>query len=460
MGAGYGRRGAAAAALELTSAMGAGTMLEIAEIQSLSLCPVLTPGWLERAMYLFLRFDLPADGARWLQRVASRVTSATTWSGEPASTVGVAISVWGLRALGISPALLDGFAFEFRQGMVARRLRGDSGTSAPSLWEGGLGTNVIHAMAVLAARDEAALAAERARIDAAGDGLAVTTQHVQDGHLLPDGREHFGFRDGFGQPTVEGTGLPPLPGEDTPLKAGEVIFGYEDELGFTPHGPPPGRLGRNGTYLVVRKLAQDVAAFRAFLRSVAADAADEERVAAKMVGRWRSGAPLVLAPDADDPALGVDLARNNDFAYGPTDAFGLRCPRGAHIRRANPRDSLVNVRRHRILRSGSAYGPPMPPGTSVEDGMERGVMFLAIGASIGRQFEFVHDQWMNDGGFVALGRETDPITGAHGAEATFTIPRRPVRRKLSGLPRFVTVRGGEYFFVPSLSGVAFLGELA
>jgi deferrochelatase/peroxidase EfeB len=140
-------------------------------------------------------------------------------------------------------------------------------------------------------------------------------------------------------------------------------------------------------------------------------------------------------------ALGTDLTRNNDFAYGPTDDLGLRCLRGAHIRRANPRDTLVNMGRHRILRSGSTYGPQLPPGTSSEDGVERGIIFLALGTSIGRQFGVVHDQWMGDG-FVGLGREADPITGAHGEEVTFTIPRKPVRRKLVGLPRFVTVREG------------------
>jgi deferrochelatase/peroxidase EfeB len=141
-----------------------------------------------------------------------------------------------------------------------------------------------------------------------------------------------------------------------------------------------------------------------------------------------------------NPALGTDLTRNNDFAYGPTDDLGLRCLRGAHIRRANPRDTVVNMGRHRILRSGSTYGPQLPPGTSSEDGVERGIIFLALGTSIGRQFGVVHDQWMGDGGFVGLGRKADPITGAHGEEVTFTIPRKPVRRKLAGLPRFVTVR--------------------
>jgi hypothetical protein len=141
-------------------------------------------------------------------------------------------------------------------------------------------------------------------------------------------------------------------------------------------------------------------------------------------------------------ALGTDLTRNNDFAYGPTDELGLRCLRGAHIRSANPRDTVVNMGRHRILRSGSTYGPKLPPGTSSEDGVERGIIFLALGTSIGRQFGVVHDQWMGDGGFVGLGRKADPITGAHGEEVTFTIPRKPTRRKVAGLPRFVTVREG------------------
>jgi Dyp-type peroxidase family len=436
-------------------------LLELEAIQALALCPVLSPEWLERALYLFLTFETPVDGRRWLQRVAARTTSVAAWTGEPSSTVGVALTAWGLRALELPQASLDSFSFEFRQGIVARHLRGDVGGSDPSQWEDGLGTDVIHALLVVAARDEASLAIERVWHEAARDGLAVTVRHVQDGHLLADQREHFGFRDGISQPTIEGTGVLGPPGPDAAIKAGEFILGYTDENDVIPSAPQPDQLGRNGTYLVVRKLAQHVGTFRAFLRNEAPDTVAEERLAAKMVGRWRSGAPLVLAPEADDPVLGGDPIRNNDFRYLGTDGLGLLCPRGAHVRRANPRDALVddavNVRRHQILRSGSAYGLPLPP-DAVEDGTPRGLMFLAIGTSIGRQFEFVHNQWVNDGNFVGLDAESDPILGANGQGRSFTIPKKPVRQRLFSLPRFVTVRGGEYFFVPGLPALDFLTQ--
>ena len=121
-------------------------------------------------------------------------------------------------------------------------------------------------------------------------------------------------------------------------------------------------LGRNGTYAVFRKLHTRVAAFRQYLRQRAKDRAEEEWLAAKIVGRWPSGVPLALAPDKDDPELGADPKRNNAFMFGD-DPRGLKSPFGAHVRRMNPRDSVVigAVRLHRMIRRGTNYGPPCPP---------------------------------------------------------------------------------------------------
>src|SRR5262249_2837889 len=152
--------------------------------------------------------------------------------------------------------------------------------------------------------------------------------------------------------------------KEAPFKAGEFILGYTNEIGERPAIPQPEGLGRNGTYVVFRKLYQDVAEFRRYLRSNAATPEQEEWLAAKFVGRWRSGAPLALSPGKDDPALGADSARNNDFMYHDDDPKGLKCPIGSHIRRMNPRDAVVTgeVRLHRMIRRGTSYGPPLPEG--------------------------------------------------------------------------------------------------
>ena len=181
-----------------------------------------------------------------------------------------------------------------------------------------------------------------------------------------------------------------------------------------------------------------------------------------MVGRWRSGAPLVLAPDRDEPQLGTDPSRNNEFSYAD-DMKGLKCPFSAHIRRVNPRDALkdevVAVNLHHFLRRGTNYGPPLPEGVLEDDGAERGGVFLLIGAHLRRQFEFVQSQWVTDGNFISHGTEQDPLIGNNDGDGDFTIPQRPARRRLHGLPRFVTVRGGEYCFIPGLRALRWLAAL-
>ena len=145
-----------------------------------------------------------------------------------------------------------------------------------------------------------------------------------------------------------------------------------------------------------------MAAFRRFLRANARlEDLSEELITAKMVGRWRSGAPLMLAPEKDDPDLAADFTRNNDFQYFDSDPKGLICPLGSHVVRVNPRDGLrntiVNTNIHRVIRRGAAYGPVLPEDELDDDGAERGVVFIFMGASLTRQFEFVQQVWMNNG---------------------------------------------------------------
>jgi Dyp-type peroxidase family len=222
-------------------------------------------------------------------------------------------------------------------------------------------------------------------------------------------------------------------------------------------------LGRNGTYVVVRKLHTRVAAYRRYLRAKAADRAEEAFLGAKMVGRWQSGAPLALSPDSDDPELGADAKRNNAFLYAD-DPRGLKCPLGAHARRANPRDAFdhdggVDVRLHRMIRRGTSYGPMLPEGVLEDDGEDRGIVFVFAGAHIKRQFEFVKTQWLNDGIFIGAPDERDPLVGPHDGSGDFTIPERPIRRRLANVPPFVVTRGGEYCFAPSLRAMRWLSEL-
>jgi Dyp-type peroxidase family len=239
-------------------------------------------------------------------------------------------------------------------------------------------------------------------------------------------------------------------------------MGYPDELGHTATSPEPEVLCRNGTFIAVLKFHTKVAAFRKFLREQASSPQEEELIAAKMVGRWRSGAPLVLAPDHDDPKLGTDPNRNNDFNYSE-DMQGLKCPFSSHIRRLNPRNALKNdlvaVNLHHVLRRATNYGPPLPEGVLEDDGAQRGGVFLLIGAHIKRQFEFLQSQWVTDGDFIGHGREQDPIIGNNQGDGIFTIPQHPIRHRLHGLPQFVVVRGGEYCFMPGLRALKWIAAL-
>ena len=184
-------------------------------------------------------------------------------------------------------------------------------------------------------------------------------------------------------------------------------------------------------------------------------------MAAKMMGRWRSGAPLALCPLHDDPALGADAHRNNDFMFQADDPMGFKTPCGSHIRRTNPRDAQIAgvARIHRMIRRGTAYGPLLPEGIFEDDGADRGLMFAFVGAHVGRQFEFVQSEWINDGIFFGGGDDKDPIAGSNGEGGAFTVPRRPVRKRLQGIPHFVVTRGGEYCFMPGMRALRWLSDL-
>jgi len=399
-------------------------------------------------------------------RKLSTVVASAGHQTSPAGNawVSIALSFEGLKALGVPQESLDSFSTEFRQGMAARAHElGDTGESSPENWEKPLGTRDVHVVLTALSPNEQELESvlERAR-KAYQELEGIKAIWRQDCFASTTGKEPFGFRDGINHPAVEGSGIPGTNPREPPLKAGEFVLGYLDETGKYPAMPKPETLGRNGTYVVFRKLHQHVAAFRKYLKANSSSPGEGQLLAAKMMGRWSSGAPLALCPERDDPELGADPHRNNNFLFQDTDPKGFYTPLGSHIRRMNPRDTLGDITKvnlHRMIRRGTNYGPPLPDGVLEDDGADRGLMFVFIGSHLRRQFEFVQSEWVNNGVFIGAGNDKDPITGTSDGAGKFIVPRKPVRRSFYGLPRFVVTRGGEYCFMPSIRALRWLADL-
>ena len=430
---------------------------------------ILRPYRFPVAAHVLLGIGDGFEGRRFIRRLAARVTSAAEWIGDkPPCAINVAVTWTGLAALGAGDRVLDSFPLEFRQGMAARsHVLGDTGASAPRHWEAGLGSGQSHLLVSVNGQSDKVLHATVHSL-LAGAGDSIRPVHVQNTRRLPGDREHFGFRDGIGQPAVEGVARH-RPGEGIPVgsswkpvPAGEFVLGYRAADGRLPPGPPS-PLDRNSSFLVYRKLAQDVAAYRCFIASQGRNFPGGERtLAAKLIGRWPDGTPLELSPDGEDPKIAADPARRNDFGFG-TDPEGLRCPVGAHVRRANPRDGLgfdgALVSRHRLIRRGAPYGPALPDGVMQPDGAERGVLFYAFNASFARQFEFIQSQWLNDGNALGLGIDRDPVAGVAArtdGPVKMTVAGAPPRF-VAPLPDVVTTRGGEYLWMPGLAALRTLG---
>ena len=437
-------------------------MLEFDDIQYILLtrAPAIT------GRYEFLSFRNAAGGREWLASIIETVHSveqARASVEKDNRWVSVAFTWNGLRALGVDEISLASFPEEFKQGMVTRaEILGDTGANHPDKWIGGLASPDLHAIVILFARD----AQERQRCEAEHQRLVAQCEGVEvlsslDLEATPPfeyAHDHFGYRDRMSQPVIEGSGEEPTPGTGAPLKAGEFILGYPDEDGPPANLPQPEILARNGSYVAYRRLQEHVGRFREFLRQQGRTPEEQELIAAKLMGRWRSGAPLVLAPDKDDPALGADPQRNNNFNYKQMDPHGYAVPLGSHIRRMNPRDTAANMNRRRMIRRGGTYGPSLPE-EAPEDGIERGIAAFIICASLIRQFEFAQNVWVNDRNFHELGNERDPVCGNQDGTLEYKIPKRPIRKKIIGLPAFTNVRGGAYFFLPGLNALRYLASL-
>ncbi|MES2302922.1 MAG: hypothetical protein V4521_12770 [Pseudomonadota bacterium] len=329
--------------------------------------------------------------------------------------------------------------------------------------------------------------------------------------------EPFGFVDGVSQPLVRG--FPGRHGAPDPIHAvepGEFILGYADNRGFYPPSPliarkmdrlgmkpelilpapPPDQpslypdfsrtaaiardFGRNGSYLVIRQLAQDVGGFRTALDGHAQKVCHQpdvinphngnlhrtrEWLAAKMLGRWRDGSSLVDYPFRPAFKSGTAAIARNDFLYRDADPQGLRCPFGAHVRRSFPRDSMAQTdpvelsvsNRHRLLRRGRPY--------LGEDGKTaEGTLFMCFNADLERQFEFVQQTWVGSPVFHGLEREPDPFA-MHAGDAAmddqrFTSPGRNASLELCPVSRHITLLGGGYFFMPGRHALWFLAGSA
>jgi Dyp-type peroxidase family len=473
------------------------------------------------AAYIPWRFaDSVTDASKaWLNDLADRLARSGSGTGSDVA-VNFALTSSGVKKLTTEEEHRQ-FSLEFREGMTyssrRRSILGDVGKNSPESWQwGGNAKGKIDGMLLLFAASENSLnklihdETERMRgvefLEAAsGD---QTDKLILKGSLMRDPcsfnkvgsdtfREHFGFKDGISQPIIAGSGTSKERGltlkqiQIHAVQPGEFVLGYRNERGdIAGYSGIPSRgskaksndLLRNGSYLVFRQLEQNVPAFRSAVQNAAecffGDASKEWWVAARMMGRTFKGDPLALlstgCPNSEDKRHAV--SNQNDFLYYFDDRFGLRCPLGAHIRRANPRDSLGPnpeaalrlSKMHRIIRRGRPYGKPFEQlgGPSRADNEPRGMHFICLNADIAGQFELIQHSWINNGRFNGLYAETDPIFNYPGEHRLLTIQGQPTSEGLDRYERasssaggtetinsfeqFVSVRGGAYFFLPGI----------
>lgn len=480
--------------------------------------------------FLFLEFATPTLGRAWIKEVsdagfgAGVATSSSAqvlkFNGEfkalkakglkPENFLEVAwtnlgLTFAGMKALNLNTAGINSFPQAFRQGMAARSAAiGDVGASDPSHWTAPFHPAAnIHAVLLVAA-DTAALLADRlSSLKTAAFSAGVTIiQTVVEGRTRlgkESGHEHFGFKDGVSQPGIRGVDLPddPIgnpdqghPGQDL-LWPGEFVLGYPTQIAHADPAvdgpnPNPGPIStsgpswtRDGSYLVFRRLNQDVPGFEHQVSALALSTGlSVDMMGAKIVGRFKSGCPLetrafassaaspAVDPGIAQPALGNDDSLNLNFEFGD-DVDGAVCPLASHIRKAYPRNeqtlaaaanSESNTQTHRLLRRGIAFGGSIgdPVGGQVTD--PRGLLFLCYQKSIETQFEFVHSSWVNDANFPAF-PQNRPTSGQD--PLISQTPQGPFQLDAAQgaitVKHFVTTTGGEYFFTPSIRALREIG---
>lgn len=451
--------------------------MQLEDIQSIILRDRPTPYY---GTVVALKIHEPKVGRHLLSQVLPDVTNSKEWHKDMKATLTIVMSHEGLKVLGVPQSSLDSFPESFKAGMAKRAGKlNDTGVNAPENWQPPFGDKGdIHVCAAVIADTKEKW---QAKFDELKDHIKA---HINDNNPASGDieilMEHdfgsddavknvFGYRDGISNPEIQGSGIQTPPSHDgEAIAAGEFVLGYEGEAGTVAPLPQPEVLGKNGSFMVLRAYHSHVAAFNKYLKDNTETEEDAELLGAKMWGRWRSGAPLILSPDGDDQDLGDDADRNNDFGY-KDDPYGKKCPFGAHVRRMNPRDSkgfiLSDVRIHRIVRRSVGFGSLLAPDVLEDDGKERGLFFIGINAHAMETVEFLQSQWINDGNFMSLGEERDPVLGLHHGDKdsdadTFTVPADPIRKRYHGIETFNTLKGGEYLFIPSLSALKWISELS
>ncbi|MCW3106803.1 MAG: peroxidase [Segetibacter sp.] len=472
--------------------------LELKDIQG-----IIVRGYanMPAAAFVLLRIENAGLAKKWLQMMTSQITSGEEKKGD--SAMNIAFTYNALSVLGLNKEALDSFPMELEDGMNTRHKQlflGDFGESDPENWDwGGRNNGDVHVLLMLYAIDPATLEAihEKQVSQLAMNGLSEIKK--LDTSVLYERKEHFGFQDGISQPTIKGLSRQDAP--ENMISAGEFILGYKNEYNqYTPSPFVTGDnnaakilpavteaaekydIGKNGSYIVFRQLKQDVGLFWNYMEKCTlnqngeCDEKEMLKLAAKMLGRWPGGAPVVVCPDEEIK----DHNDDNTFEYRKVDELGLKCPFASHIRRSHPRDSLDTDRatsikvanKHRILRRGRSYGQPVTETMNPQDILkvkdiqgERGLHFICFNGDIGRQFEFIQNAWANNPKFNGLHDERDPITGNHHhpennkTTGTFTIPDKNLRKRFTDVPEFVTVKGGAYFFMPGIKALKYLASL-
>lgn len=465
-----------------------------------------------KARYLFLRIDNGDKGREFVGAVTTKVTSAVRWekNSMPVATTNIGFTFSGLQALELPTASLMGFPEEFVMGMKGRKdILGDDGPSDPMYWDK-IWQETVHIWLSINGQSIEAVD-ERyqwilKQIEASDGGVTLLTGHrgekdednlpYQDASVLydaegkPTPKEHFGYTDGIGdavfegqtniQARVLGRGKLTRSGHWEPLATGEFLLGHVDEaMDYPQTAPTPKLLAHNGTYMVYRKLHENVGSFNRFLDEQSkVFPGSKELLAAKFSGRWRdNGAPVVNAPDDASKAewdknyAAADFAGQKkmliDFTYND-DIDGAKCPISAHIRRINPRGSLeygvkdayerpgALVDRRRILRRGLPYGKVKDP---TRDDGNHGIIFMALNVDIKRQFEFVQQQWINYANDFKEGNDKEVLLGNHDAKnpgkVVFQVEKGSGKAPhfVNNIPRLIEARGGDYFFIPSITAL-------
>ncbi|KAJ7676056.1 dye-decolorizing peroxidase precursor [Mycena polygramma] len=430
------------------------------------------------------------DAATFKSKLSSSILPLITSTTEilsvdtqPVTAVNLAFSNTGLLALGVNDDLGDP---DFTAGQFSETSTiGDN----PSLWDPAFAGTSIHGVFLLASDTLDNINTELANIQSIL-GSSITEIHRLQGAARPDseeGHEHFGFMDGISQPAVNKFTNPVLPGQ-TPVDAGFFLLGEDSDP--VPNSPVRTSWAKDGSFLVFRQLQQLVPEFNKFLTDNPLDVDEltpeegSDLLGARMVGRWKSGAPVFLTPTKDDPVLAADPNRNNDFNYlvesnpepGTENHFNqTNCPFGAHIRKVHPRGDLDPSveNQHFIIRSSIPYGPEVTTdeATSSTTSVDRGLAFVSYQSNVFNGFVFLQSIWINSIGFpfgkVDPTVGVDPIIGTEGGGPKNISGLDPLVFYLNQsdpvhdvvIPRdFVVSRGGEYFFAPSLSGLGFIAS--